>query len=35
MDMVVDMGYFSGYKFEMGGDWFTNLQYADDTLIIW
>ena len=34
MRRAVEVGQFIGYKFNMGEDRFTHLQYADDTLII-
>ncbi|PNX92269.1 cysteine-rich receptor-like protein kinase [Trifolium pratense] len=34
MKKAVDLGNFSGYKFDGGDECFSHLQYADDTLII-
>jgi hypothetical protein len=34
MKRAVDLGRFSGYKFDEGDECFSHLQYADDTLII-
>lgn len=34
MKGAIEVGMFNGYKFDSGEERFTNLQYADDTLII-